>query len=91
MPHWEQGWAWKRSPGGPSWEASRIEKELETARTTGVVFLWKTEQSSQKTNEQLHPVKGGRQSIGARSPPGSSLGVVASHHRASGHDCCEDL
>lgn len=61
------------------------------ARTRGVGSLWKTGQSSQKMNEQLHPVKGGRQSTGGRSPPGSSLGVVASHHRVFGHDCCEDL
>lgn len=65
-------------------------KELEMARTRGEGFLWKTEQSSQKMNEQLHPVKGGRQSTGERSP-GLSLGVVASHHQAFGHDCCEDL
>lgn len=67
-------------------------KEREMARTKGVGFLQKTEQSSQRRNEQLHPVKGGRrQSTGGRSSPGLSLGVVVSHHRASGHDCCEDL
>lgn len=59
------------------------------ARTRGVGFLQKTEQSSQRRNEQLHPMKGGRQSNGGRSP--LSLEVVVSHHRASGHDCCEDL
>lgn len=66
-------------------------KELEMARTREVGFLRKTEQSSQRRNEQLHPVKGGRQSNGGRSPPGLSLEVVVSHHRAFGHDCCEDL
>lgn len=85
-----QCWVW-RSPCDQSWEASRIVTELEMARTRGVEFLWKTEQSSQRMNEQLHPVKGGRQWTGERSRPGSSLGVVVSHHQVSGHDCCEDL
>lgn len=61
------------------------------AQTAEVVFQWKTEQSSRKMNEQLHPVKGGRQSTGEKSRPCSILGVEALHHRASGHDCCEDL